>query len=116
MCGAGGGNRTHTSLRKADFKSAASTVPPRPLAGWLSTPRRAGAPLAEIETLIRRHWASVPGLPRAGQFRTAQGGQETSPRTVWHTTDVLGARWLKHGRVSSGLQGRVSGRGPCAFS
>ena len=26
--GAGGGNRTHTAVRPADFKSAASTVPP----------------------------------------------------------------------------------------
>ena len=28
--GAGGGTRTHTSLRKTDFKSVASTIPPRP--------------------------------------------------------------------------------------
>ena len=27
-CGAGGGNRTRTPVRVADFKSAASTVPP----------------------------------------------------------------------------------------
>ena len=33
--GAGGGNRTHTPVKVADFKSAASTVPPPRLTyGW----------------------------------------------------------------------------------
>ena len=30
IAGAGGGTRTRTSLRKTDFKSVASTIPPRP--------------------------------------------------------------------------------------
>ena len=35
--GAGGGTRTHTLLRKTDFKSVASTIPPRPPVVFLYT-------------------------------------------------------------------------------